>query len=279
MRPTPAKTFYDRYMVLILTYATLATVDELFRYKSQGFKLEPFPGYTPDQWGIKAHNRPWIEEAGNFSKGQRIIEVGGAYSLLVKYLSEKYDLEAWIGDDFGTAAGEFDVWNRWGNPYDLPAKHPSVKYVFEPLGVYSPQYPAEYFDRVFSVSTLEHILSEHRLDVFKDMHRCLKPGGVELHTIDIGIPSFEQLFPRAVTDMLPIAGLLIGKARSQIKRWIKIIEDSGVRIAASIPDAISLLDRRILVESPDVVFRFHPPNDKPKPYNPAASLLLIVEDR
>ncbi|MEO0339959.1 MAG: DUF882 domain-containing protein, partial [Bacteroidota bacterium] len=26
-----------------------------------GFELDAFPGYTNDQWGIKAHNRPWIE--------------------------------------------------------------------------------------------------------------------------------------------------------------------------------------------------------------------------
>ena len=63
--------------MLVLTDVHLATVDELFRYKSRGFELERFPGYTPDQWGIKAHNRPWIEEAGDFAKGQRIIEVGG----------------------------------------------------------------------------------------------------------------------------------------------------------------------------------------------------------
>ncbi len=29
-------------MMLMLTRATLATVDELFRYKSQGFELESF---------------------------------------------------------------------------------------------------------------------------------------------------------------------------------------------------------------------------------------------
>lgn len=57
--------------MLVLTHASLATVDELFRYKSQGFQLEDFPGYTPDQWGIKAHNRSWIEEAGEFAGGQR----------------------------------------------------------------------------------------------------------------------------------------------------------------------------------------------------------------
>lgn len=63
--------------MLMLTHAAMATVDELFRYKSEGSILDDFPGYTHDQWGIKAHNRPGIEEAGQFAKGQKVIEVGG----------------------------------------------------------------------------------------------------------------------------------------------------------------------------------------------------------
>ena len=126
--------------MLVLTHARLAMVDDLFRYKSQGFKLKDFPGYTHDQWGIKAHNRPWIEEAGDFAPAQKVIEVGGAYSLLAEYLAEKHDLEAWIGDDFGLTSKE-SLWSRWGNPADLPAAHPSVRYVFERFGAFSPEYP------------------------------------------------------------------------------------------------------------------------------------------
>jgi hypothetical protein len=59
--------------MLTLTHASLATVDELFRYKDSGFKLDSFPGYTDDQWGIKAYNRPWIADVGQFQEGQKII--------------------------------------------------------------------------------------------------------------------------------------------------------------------------------------------------------------
>ena len=86
-----------------------------------------------------------------------------------------------------------------------------------------------------------------------------------LHTIDIGIPPIKQLFVHAVTDMLPIADTLIRKSRSQIRRLIKIIKDSGVRIATSVTNAISLLNRRNLIAPSDVVFRFYPPDDEPKP--------------
>lgn len=108
----------DNQKNLRLTNASFAKISELFRYKENGFQLETFPGYTHDQWGIKAHNRPWIEEVGNFSKGQKILEIGGAYSLLPKYLTEKYNLEAWVGDDFGLPSKE-QIWSRWGDPGKL----------------------------------------------------------------------------------------------------------------------------------------------------------------
>jgi hypothetical protein len=264
--------------MLILTHMALATVEELFRYKSSGFDLETFPGYTSDQWGIKAHNRPWIEEAGKFAKGQKIIEVGGAYSLLPKYLGEKYELEAWIGDDFGVKTGEA-LWSRWGAPEDLPKKYPAVRYVFERFGSFSPQFPDAYFDRIFTVSTLEHVPHEHRLSIFMDMHRCLKLGGRELHTIDIQTVSPKRTMMSAYMDKFSVVSQAIGSRFSEIRQWVNIIKDSGVKIAAPIPNPLQLLDRSILVESPDVVYRFYPPNNSPKPYCPVASLLLIIENK
>jgi predicted SAM-dependent methyltransferase len=255
--------------MLVLTHASLATVEQLFRYKQQGLPLDPFPGYTPDQWGIKAHNRPWIAETGKFASGQKILEVGGAYSSLPKYLHDLYGCEAWIGDDFGMESGS-SSWSRWGNPYTLPQKNPSVKYVFKNFGLYAKEYPSSYFDRIFSVSTLEHIPYEKRLDVFKDMHRCLKPGGKQLHTIDVQ------------TDLnlclSYIKSETLNQNQSEIQSWIDIIANSGVVINTTVPSSFLLLDRKTLVESPDVVYRFYPPNNSPKTYNPNASLLLIIED-
>lgn len=262
--------------MLTLTHASLATVEELFKYKNQGFELEEFPGYTPDQWGIKAHNRPWIEDVGIFAENQKIIEVGGGYSLLPKYLSDKYQLEAWIGDDFGLTTGE-SIWSRWGNPHELPNRYPQIHYVFEGFGLYSQKYPDQYFDRIFSVSTLEHLPHDIRLDVFKDMNRCLKPGGKQLHTIDICGSSLRRILLNSIIDKFPIISFA-GIGTSEIQQWIKIVKDSGIKIGTSIPNPLNLLKREVLVESPDVVYRFYPPNNTPKPYSPNSSLLLIIED-
>ena len=97
-------------MPATLTRAEFATVQQLFAYKERGLPLKPFPGYSDDQWGIKAHNRPWIDVTGAFQRGERIVEVGGAYSLLPEYLAEKYGTESWIIDDFGGYSQETDMW-------------------------------------------------------------------------------------------------------------------------------------------------------------------------
>ncbi|MEO6578213.1 MAG: class I SAM-dependent methyltransferase, partial [Candidatus Limnocylindria bacterium] len=171
---------------LTCTYAALATVAELFAYKAEGFELPPFPGYSSDQWGIKAHNRPWVAAHGRWGPEQKVIEVGGAYSRLPEWLGGKFGLEPWIGDDFGMTNSEAQ-WARWGDPRELPELHPTVSYQFEKFG-HGSTYSTSGFDRIFTVSTLEHIPRTARLEVLRDMHRCLAVGGIEQHTIDINIP-------------------------------------------------------------------------------------------
>jgi len=267
--------------MLTLTKVSLAQVDELFRYKQKRLNLPEFPGYSNDQWGIKAHNRPWIIEVGSFSEGQSVIEVGAGYSTLPSYIAKRYGVEIWIGDDFGIHSNE-PIWSRWGDPNCLPSKYPDVKYVFQRFGDFSKEYPNKYFDRIYSVSTLEHININQRLTSIKDIHRCLKPGGWELHSIDIGYKNPLGILKSAITDRLihyfPFLYTLFRDHLSEIQQWINIIKMSGVKIATDIPTPVDLLDRRVLVESPDVVYRYYPPNDSPKEYLPSASLLLIIKD-
>jgi hypothetical protein len=263
--------------MLKLTHISLATVEQLFEYKKQDFKLAPFPGYSEDQWGIKAHNRPWIEEVGDFQQNQKIIEVGGAYSTLPKYLADKYNLEAWVGDNFGEGSLEKDLWSRWGSPQELPEKNKGVKYIFENFGTFSKQYQDNSFDRIFSISTLEHIPYNYRLDVFQDMNRCLKSGGKQIHTIDIQTSPLINILKQGIIKKYPFSKLFLGKTSSEIDLWVDIMKNSGVKVNLRIPNPINLLNREILVESPDVVYRFYPPNNSPSKYLPTASLLVIIE--
>lgn len=119
--------------MLTLAHLSLATTQQIFNYKKNGIELPPLPSYPPDQWGIKAHNQPWFEATGNFSEGNRVIDAGGAYSLLPKGLGDKYGIDSWVGDDFGASQNEA-IWSRWGSPDSLVEKYPSAKYVFQPFG-------------------------------------------------------------------------------------------------------------------------------------------------
>lgn len=261
--------------MLVLTHATLASVEELFKYKQAGFELESFPGYSPDEWGIKAHNRPWVDEVGRFAEGQRVIEVGGAYSSLPYHLSRKYNLDAWVADDFGMSSGEA-TWSRWGDPENLAKRFHPVRYVFARFGKYSNLFPDSYFDRIITVSTLEHVPTDERLDVVRDMHRCLKPGGLEIHTIDIRIPSLRRTMVGALMDkVLPVRWVM--RWNSEIRKWLKLLKDSGVHIRARGPSPLRLLDRSVLVETPRIVYEIYPPRNSPKPYCPGASLLITIE--
>jgi ubiquinone/menaquinone biosynthesis C-methylase UbiE len=46
------------------------------------------------------------------------------------------------------------------------------------LGEFNSQLPDSSFDLVFSISVLEHVSKEFRSDVYRDMFRILRPGGV-----------------------------------------------------------------------------------------------------
>jgi hypothetical protein len=206
----------------------------------------------------------------------RVVEVGGAYSRLPEFLGQKYGVEPWIADDFGLGSNE-PMWSRWGDPLELPKRFPTVRYIFRRLGDFAPELPSDSFDRVFSVSTLEHLPMAARLAVLQDMHRILAPGGRELHTIDLAIRAPKVQLAQWAASKLPFLTAVDQRLKSELIQWFDLLKRSGVGIATRIPSLLALLDRATLVESPDVVYRFYPPNNEPKGYNPAASLLLIIE--
>ena len=165
-----------------------------------------------------------------------------------------------------------------GDPQALVTMHPTVTYRFENFGPGS-DYPSAHFERIFTVSTLEHIARPLRLGVLKDIHRCLAPGGVELHTIDINIPKPWQVLVSAGAELAHVGFALDRLYKNSIGAWVRLFRKSGVTFDVKAPNSLQLLDRSLLVESPDVVYRFYPPNDSPKRYRPSASLLLTIEDR
>lgn len=107
--------------------------------------------------------------------GQRIAEIGGGASRLLKRLSLKnecYNVEKFAGAD--------------GGPSDEIITD-GVQNVKVFLGDFSPELQDSSFDVVFSVSVVEHVPDDRLSAFFEDGLRILKPGGLWLHAIDIYI--------------------------------------------------------------------------------------------
>jgi SAM-dependent methyltransferase len=160
---------------------SLATTDRLFKYKRKYPELKGF--------GLKAFGHGWILESRSWSAGERVLDVGGAYSWVPSYLQSKFNCDVWVVDDFGVTVDE-SFWLRYGSPDEFVAAHPELRFVRERVG--NPalsSLPEEYFDVVYSVSTMEHVPNELTPAVWQHMARLVKPGGDLIHAIDLSFPS------------------------------------------------------------------------------------------
>jgi SAM-dependent methyltransferase len=136
---------------------------------------------------LKGFEYPWILNAREWKSGEKVLDVGAAYSPLPIHIADTYQCEVWSVDDFGTESDE-EFWMRNQNPQEHIKTHPQVKYVLERLGdPEASSLPEQYFDCIYSASTLEHVPKEYLASVWRHMDRLLKPGGCMLHAVDLGL--------------------------------------------------------------------------------------------
>ncbi len=179
---------------------SLATVSRSYDYQIRSI-------YGADFNNLKGFGSPWLLDSHHWKKGEKVLDVGGAYSELPIYIQKKYGCEVWVADDFGldSAAAE---WTRGRSPQEHIAANPQVKYVLERVGpMEKSTLPDHYFDVVYSLSALEHAGGLQTPSVWHHMDRLLKPGGELLHEVDVTFPSntgikgllyasaFDLLFP------------------------------------------------------------------------------------
>lgn len=264
-----------------------ATVSELMEMHRKGV---PFA-----DWGIKGHNRPFILEYCRFRPEMRVVEVGGAYSDLPQYIAATFGCEVHVIDDFGVESGEAELWSRWGKRESLRGRNPDVRYIFDRVGNFaSSQIPLNYYDLIYTVSTLEHVPPESMADVFLHMERMLKPGGTMVHCIDLQIPlkihktkNLRGLLAGTVGYFLYF--LVMNRFASVRKPQLKTlngwkfflkklfgrqIDTSAVRP----PGAwISSLDTDIVTEPAEIVYKYYPPKDTPKFYRRNGTFIMVIE--
>lgn len=112
----------------------------------------------------------------NLPPGSKLLEVGGGNSRIIEALQHQYEI--WNVDKFeGVGNGPLQISNDQGH-------HLVSAY----MGEFSPELPDDYFDCVFSLSTLEHVYPETDTtfkNVCDDINRVLKFGGLSLHLFDV----------------------------------------------------------------------------------------------
>ena len=110
----------------------------------------------------------------NISKGSKILDIGGGHSRILKHFKDDY--ECWNLDKFeGIGNGP------------TKAEESDFKIIYDYIGNFNTEIPDNYFDLVFSISTLEHVPQDDILNfenIIKDINRILKPGGYSVHCLD-----------------------------------------------------------------------------------------------
>ncbi|MDY7022325.1 MAG: methyltransferase domain-containing protein, partial [Cyanobacteriota bacterium] len=117
----------------------------------------------------------------HLSPGSKLLDIGGGNSRVIQALKQNY--ECWNLDKLeGEGNGPTQIHDLLG-----------YRLVRDYIGNFNPELPAEYFDCVFSISTLEHIPEDETQyqKVAQDIERVLKPGGWSFHCFDIVIKPQE----------------------------------------------------------------------------------------
>jgi len=111
----------------------------------------------------------------NIPPGSKLLDIGGGDSRILKFFKDDY--ECWNIDKLeGVGNGPTDVDTS------------GFRLVDDYMGNFNEELPNDYFDLVFSISTLEHVpLDDFETyeNILKDVNRVLKPGGLSVHCIDV----------------------------------------------------------------------------------------------
>ena len=241
---------------------TYAKVSELFSYLEDGI---PFAKSCT----LKGHAACWVSKNGAFTPGQRVLDVGGGRSSLAYYIQTTLGCEVWVLDDYDSS--EYDGWD----PTELLQEYPTVKYIFSKAGDFTAEIPDQYFDCIYSISVLEHIPSTMMHDVFLDMIRMLKPGGIMLHCIDLGLSNYMLLpHPELIRKM----ALRIARGRkfslttpdlltvSSWRRFLRSLPSLSYLSAPSAFNELSILLDADTLYDPPLAFFLSPPEGMSKKY-------------
>lgn len=145
-----------------------------FTSAAGSFKSKDF---VPTKERNKLWENVWVLAHANAKKGDSILDLGGASAIFSFYLASKGCSVACVDND----------WGCHGIVYNARFV---AKRMHWPLKVYNRDlaqplpFDDNSFDKIFCVCVLEHLTSEVRKKVAKEIGRVLKPGGIAALTFD-----------------------------------------------------------------------------------------------
>jgi SAM-dependent methyltransferase len=125
---------------------------------------------------------PWAFEAGRLSPGMKVMEVGGSLCGF-----------QFVLDRFGCQVANIDP-GEAAKGVGWPCNQESIQKLNQWFGCNVKLYNStieeagleeKSFDRVFAISVVEHLTEEDKVQIMKHAHRCLKPGGIFVLTVDL----------------------------------------------------------------------------------------------
>ncbi|VXD24074.1 hypothetical protein PL8927_790170 [Planktothrix serta PCC 8927] len=243
--------------------------DFTYSKRSHFNQFQPFGSYTkihPDACDLKVYQDLLVYNfiTKNLPKGAKLLEIGGGNSRVLQAL--KQDYECWNLDKFeGIGNGPNQIRNA-----------ENYRIILDYIGNFNSELPTQYFDCVFSISTLEHIAENETTfeQITQDIDRLLKPDGFSLHCFDVLVKEAEvwtnQFLPylfkhqKTLNSMIPLSEIkfdpdLYGMSETAYRQfWQPITQKSyqefGLPISYNIlwqksPVKITSVSPQLLVSS------------------------------
>lgn len=145
-----------------------------FTSAAGSFKSKDF---VPARERNKLWENIWILAHADAKKGDAILDLGGASTILSYYLASIGNSVVCVDNDWGCHGIVYNA------RYVAKRMHWPLKVYNRDLALTLP-FGDNSFDKVFCVCVLEHLTSEVRRNVMKEISRVLKPGGIAALTFD-----------------------------------------------------------------------------------------------
>ncbi len=139
----------------------------------------------------RAFEYPWIAKQIPYVKDKQIMDIGSGVSPMPLFFANKGAKITTI-DNSNTIRSPIDnaiTWNEWGF-FDYSILNKNIKSMNSDIQEVSFE---TYFDCIYSISVIEHMLSSTRRQLFHKISNVLKGNGDLLLTIDL-IPKTEILW-------------------------------------------------------------------------------------